>query len=73
MKALFFDQDLFMGMREVSHPQSEYKMAIPRNWRTNFEGEPQDQLSMPSTLKMVYRLEDHGREFCIYKLYRFDD
>jgi hypothetical protein len=73
MKALFFDKDLFMGMRVVERPQSEYKMAMPKNWHTNFEGEPLDQLSKPSMIKVIYRLEDYGKEFCIYKLYGYED
>lgn len=73
MKALFFDNDLYMGMREVEHPQPEYKMIAPKNYHLNFEGEPQDQLSKPSTIKIIFRMEDYGRNFIIYKLSGYED
>lgn len=73
MKALFFDNDLYMGMREVSHPEPVYKMPVPKNFYTSFEGEPLDQLSKPSMIKVIFRMEDHGKQFVVYKVSGYED
>lgn len=73
MKALFFDNDLYMGMREVEHPQPEYKMMAPKNLKVSFEGEPLDQLSIPQSIKVVFRMFDYSRKFVIYQLFGYED
>ena len=72
MKALFFDNDLFMGMKEIgSHPLPEYKMFIPKNM--NLIDTQEDLSKMPSTLKFVFQMQDYGREFVVYQLKGVED
>ena len=65
MKALFFNQDLFMGMREIEYPPQEFRFLVATITKTielATSGEPQE------TPYLVYQLDERSRNYVIYKL-----
>ena len=70
MKALFFNQDLFMGMREIEHPPQKCRFqvaTITKIIELATSEEPQE------TPYLVYELDERSRSYVIYKLKGIED
>jgi len=67
MKALFFNQDLFMGTEEIGYVHKEHRIPI----RTIKELEVHVGLKVPMQSSIpcfLYELVDMGRSHAIYEL-----
>jgi hypothetical protein len=78
MKALFFFGNLFMGQMLVEEPNPELLFPVSKSL-SGIVGEfewcpPFPEPSNDSTfIKLVFRLEDRGREYLIYRLHGFEN
>jgi len=72
MKALFFNQDLFIGTREVEHPLHEYRMPLMRTIKSTIHKKLHPS-ETPMEKNMVYRLVDYSNNFAIYELKGIED